>query len=86
MTISPDVFLYVFWGVILFLVGWIVGYDHATFKHRRQCAQEQHESLLRSISQDLAALREDQQRLAAYFNLPPLAVSKGLPKARLSAL
>jgi hypothetical protein len=65
------------------LGGWIIGDDHATFKHRRKYAQEQHESLLRSISQDLAALREDQQRIAAYLNLPPLAVSKGLPKAGL---
>jgi hypothetical protein len=58
---------YLLWAANFILIGWIAGQAAANREHRRRQDREQQDSLLRSISQDLAALRHE-QRLATKLN------------------
>jgi cytochrome c-type biogenesis protein CcmH/NrfF len=53
------------WAANFILIGWIAGQAAANREHRQRRDREQQDSLLRSISQDLASLQREQQRLAA---------------------
>jgi hypothetical protein len=55
------------WAANFILIGWIAGQAAADREHRRRRHREEQDSMLRSISQDLAELRHE-QRLATKLN------------------
>jgi hypothetical protein len=63
----PSIVTWLLWAANFILIGWIAGQAAADREHRRRQDREQQDSMLRAISQDLAALRHE-QRLATKLN------------------